>query len=270
MTIEVQNLSCFYGQRQVLEEISFTVQEGELVSIMGANGVGKSTLFRCMLGLCRSYQGKILWSGSEVGEYSPQAMAKLVAYIPQTHYPSFNYSVFDMVLMGTSRQVSLLSTPKKEHIQRAERAIETIGISHLIDRSFFQISGGERQLTLMARALAQDAKAIILDEPTANLDYGNQIRVLDCMRRLTTEGYIVIQATHHPEQAYLFSQRILALKEGRLVANGSPQQVLTTSLMTSLYGIPLEVESLHHDRVRVCVPSSLIQSNTQGAYGNED
>lgn len=259
MSVIVENLSFAYDSRPVLDSVSFVAERGHFLSVLGANGVGKSTLFRCILGLLKGYRGSIRVEDQDVRHLSPREMAKRIAYIPQSHDPSFNYTVFDMVLMGTTGQVAAVSSPGKKQMALAEQAIERLGITALHNRGFNQISGGERQLTMIARALAQNAHVLILDEPTANLDFGNQIKVLSRIRSLAEEGYTVIQATHNPDQTFLFSDRILALKDGRVLASGSPSEIVSTDLMQTLYGVDIAVQSLYDDTVRVCIPKAAIQ-----------
>lgn len=153
MTIEVSSLHLSYGNRLVLDDINFTAQTSQLLSIIGPNGVGKSTLFRCILGLLTNYQGEILINDLDIRDLDIREMARRIAYIPQSHYPYFNYSVFDMVLMGTSVQVSVVSSPGPRQIEMVEYTLERLGISHLRNRGYTQISGGEQQLVLLARAL---------------------------------------------------------------------------------------------------------------------
>lgn len=257
MSIEVKDLCFSYGEREVLHSVSFRAEAGEFLSILGPNGVGKSTLFRCVLGLLRDYTGSITVEGRDAKTLSIREAAKLIAYIPQSSHPAFNYSVRDIVLMGTTSGLGTFSTPKKEDARRVDEALEKIGISHLADRCFHRISGGERQLALIARALVQRAPVLMLDEPTASLDFGNQLLVLNCARELACEGYTVIQTTHNPEQSFMFSDRILALRGGRVLTEGRPRDVLTSDTMRQLYGVEVEVSSLFDDRVRVCTPSSV-------------
>lgn len=257
MSIEVKDLCFSYGEREVLHSVSFRAEAGEFLSILGPNGVGKSTLFRCVLGLLRDYTGSITVEGRDAKALSIREAAKLIAYIPQSSHPAFNYSVRDIVLMGTTSGLGTFSTPKKEDARRVDEALEKIGISHLADRCFHRISGGERQLALIARALVQRAPVLMLDEPTASLDFGNQLLVLNCARELACEGYTVIQTTHNPEQSFMFSDRILALRGGRVLTEGRPRDVLTSDTMRQLYGVEVEVSSLFDDRVRVCTPSSV-------------
>lgn len=258
MSIEIRDLSFSYGERLILDGINFKSENNQLISVLGPNGVGKSTLFRCMLGLLKGYKGKILLEGKDIRNLSVGDMARLIAYIPQSHYPSFNYSVFDMILMGTSVQVSSISSPGKKQIKLVEDALDKIGIYHLKDRGYMQISGGERQLVLLARALVQKAKILVLDEPTSNLDFGNQIKVLSQIKDLTKEGYTIIQSTHNPDQTFLFSDTILAMDGGRIVKYGRPDDVFSSDLIKKLYGVDVEIQSLYDDKVRLCIPRQAI------------
>jgi len=258
LSISVSGLSFSYSDVLVLKNVSFDVGEGELLSVVGPNGVGKSTLFYCLLGIFSNYKGQILIKEKNIKDLSIKEMAKLIAYVPQSHFPSFNFSVFDMVLLGTSIQISSISTPGKEQIRLAEAAMSRLGISHLRDRGYTKISGGERQLALIARALVQQTNALILDEPTANLDFGNQIRVLEQIRSLTEEGYTIIQSTHNPEQAFMYSDRVLAMHRGRVLDDGRPSEIITEELVQKLYMVDVKIRNLYRDKVRVCVPKNII------------
>lgn len=256
MSIEVKNLNFSYGDRQILFDISFKAEKGEFLSILGPNGVGKSTLFRCVLGLLSGYTGQVVVDGQDARSLSVRESARRIAYIPQSSAPAFNYSVFDIVLMGRTSGLSTFRSPKASDRKKCYWALEKVGIAHLENRCYHRLSGGERQLVLIARALTQDAPILMLDEPTANLDFGNQIRVLAQARELAREGYTVIQTTHNPEQSYLYSDKILALQNGRVLTWGTPGQVLTEETMKTLYGVDVDVLSLFKDRARVCVPKT--------------
>lgn len=257
MSIEVKHLSFSYGNRQVLKDVSFSVGKGRLLSVLGPNGVGKSTLFRCILGLLHGFQGEITVDGAVVSSLGARELARKVAYIPQSNYPAFQYSVFDMVLMGTTAQSKGFSPPGPKQEVAALEALERLDIGHLAERSYTRLSGGERQLVLIARALAQQSTVLLMDEPTANLDYGNQIRVLTKVRALADQGYTIVQSTHNPEQSYLFSHQILAMKDGQVLSHGTPDEVMNEDLIRALYGIDAEVVPLRDGRMRVCIPRDL-------------
>ena len=256
MSISIEHLTFSYGSHEVLKGVTFHAEPGQFLSVLGPNGVGKSTLFRCILGLLTPSGGSITIDGIPITQLTPAQLARRIAFIPQSHSPVFNYSVFDMVLMGTTAQTGTFSSPGKAQTEVVEIVLEKLGIAHLKDRSYGNISGGERQLVLIARAMAQQAKILVMDEPSANLDYGNRIRVMQTMRKLTEDGYCVIQSTHDPDQAYLYSDRVLALYDGRVLAFGTPQDTIDSQLISSLYGVNVEVCSLQNDRVRICVPPS--------------
>jgi len=258
MHLEVKNLSFSYGEKQVLYGIDFQVKEGEFLSILGPNGVGKSTLFRCVLGLLHSYEGQVLLDGEDVKTLSIREMAKRIAYIPQKSSPAFNYSVYDIVLMGSTSSLGAFSVPGSKEKERTMWALDKIGIAHLASRCFHRLSGGEQQLVMLARALVQNAPVLMLDEPTANLDFGNKLQVLQHVKELTAEGYTVIQTTHDPELSYLFSDRILALHGGRILIDGTPQEVIEKEVLQKLYGIDVQIVSLLEDRSRVCLPTNII------------
>jgi iron complex transport system ATP-binding protein len=238
MQLEVKDVTFSYGKMKVLDGVGFGVGSGESVCVLGPNGVGKSTLFNCVLGLCnRQFSGEILICGESVRSLKPQALAAMVAFVPQGHAPSFNYTVRDMVLMGTTAQIGGFSQPGKVQAGAAEAAMEQVGITALAGRGYTQISGGERQLTLIARALAQRAKILIMDEPTANLDFGNQIRVLSRIRKLAAQGYTIVQSTHNPAHARNYCDKVLALLGGRVEAFGAAADLLTDGLVCRLYGL---------------------------------
>lgn len=254
MKVEVEHLSFAYGEKPILTDISFTADEGQFLSILGPNGAGKSTLFRCILRLQTKYAGTVRLGGADTKTLSPRQIAGLIAYIPQTSRPMFHYSVFDIVLMGASRNLSPFGAPGRADNARCEWALDKVGISHLAQRCFHRLSGGEQQLVMIARALTQNAPILMMDEPTANLDYGNQLMVMRQAKALTREGYTVIQTTHAPEQSYLFSDRILALSGGAMIKDGPPSEVLTAETVETLYGVDVRMVSLEGDAVRVCIP----------------
>lgn len=255
MSLEVKQLHFSYGAHKVLSDISFTARYGEFLSVLGPNGVGKSTLFRCMLGLLTPDSGTAFVDGQDISQLSSAQLSRRIAYIPQSHNPVFNYSVQDMVLMGTSAQLGRFASPGKAQVHIAQASLERLGILALKDRSYANISGGERQLVLIARALAQQAKILVMDEPSANLDFGNRHRLMQTVQSLTRDGYAIIQSTHDPDQAYLYSDKILALYGGQRLAWGTPQDTISDRLISQLYDLDVQVCSMRDDSIRVCVPA---------------
>lgn len=256
MTIEIKNLSFSYGESQILHDVNFTAKEGELIAILGPNGAGKSTLFKCILKFPRGYSGDIYFNGKSSRDMSNVEIAKSIAYIPQSCDPVFNYTVKDMVLMGTTASIGTLQMPKQEQVDTAMDALEMLGISHLANRGVKRISGGEWQLAMIARALAQKAKIIIMDEPTANLDYGNQTKVMRMIKHLTIKGYTIIMSTHNPDQALIFADTAFVLKEGRVIADGPINEVMTNEIMQKLYNVDVTIfeHNINGETVKTCVP----------------
>ena len=253
MKIDVSGLEFSYGNKKVLNGISFVADEGKMISLLGANGAGKTTLFRCILGILNDYKGTIKLGNNDIKYISSKKLASLVAYIPQSYYPAFNYSVLDMVLMGTAHQFSMFSSPKKEHIERAENALEELNILSYKNKSFIELSGGEQQLVLIARALAQNSKILLMDEPTSSLDFGNQMHVLEKARNLTEKGYTILLSIHNPQHAFMFSDEILAIYKGKFLAAGNPRDVISGELFRKIYNT--DVRIMNVDGEIVILPS---------------
>ena len=237
MKIQVENLSFSFGERPVLQNISFGVQQGELLAVLGPNGAGKSTLFRCLLGNLTGYSGKITVDGRDLRTLSAAQRAGRIAYIPQHHRPTFGYTVLDTVLMGTTRQLSPFLSPGKPQERIALQALERVGADHLVQRDFSTLSGGEQQLVLLARALAQQADVLVMDESDASLDYGNRLRVMQMVQELARDSYTILFSTHDPQQVLHYAHRVLAVAQGRVAAEGTTGEVLREDLIRRLYGV---------------------------------
>lgn len=261
MSVSSEKLAFSYGKgskrKEVLSDVSFCAADGELVALLGANGAGKSTLFKCILGILDGYSGEICIDGEKAEKLTASALAKKIAYIPQLHYPAFNYSVIDMVLMGMGNRISPFSSPGRKELEDAYRALDEMGIAELSGRDFIQLSGGEQQLVLMARAMAQNAKNWILDEPVANLDLGNQFMVQEKLKALAGKGYTILLSSHDPEQTFMFADRVVALKDGKVLAEGSPGAVLTQEVVSRLYGTAVFHRDLCEGRARTFLPEAL-------------
>lgn len=258
MKLDVEGLHFAYrkGGVEVLRGLDFHADAGDVVAVLGPNGVGKSTLFRCLLGFLPKFTGSIQIDGRDVRSLSRKELASAVAYVPQHGAPVFDYTLKEVVLMGVTNQVGALSSPKPEHEEKAYAALELMGIAEFANKGCQQVSGGQRQLAFLARALVQDAKILIMDEPTASLDYGNQYRVIERISRLGERGYTVIMSTHDPNQAFMHANRALVLKDGRVLAEGDPAQCLTEELLSHVYGIKVQraLGQREEGQMPFCIP----------------
>lgn len=256
--LSVKDLSFSYHKEPVLKEVSFSLAPKEVLCLLGPNGVGKSTLFRCILGMNGRYKGNIFLGNNDLRCMKPSELAKKIAYIPQYSTPVFGYTVFETVLMGTAGSHGIFSSPGSTQKKAAQKAMEQMGISHLANRSVAEISGGERQMVLIARALAQNATYLLMDEPTANLDYGNQLRVMQMVTSLAEQGYGILLSTHNPEHALNYATRVLVLKDAKVICDGSPYMTLDNKILQKIYGVNVQIESVlqKEESYLVCVPEN--------------
>jgi len=253
MKLLTTKLGFGYPGFPVGRDVGLTLEPGEVLCLLGPNGCGKTTLFKTLLGLIPKQSGQIRFDGHNLGDMPRRDVAKSVAYVPQAHDAVFPYSVLDMVVMGRTTHKGLFQGVGKADRDLAEQALNTLGITDLANRDYTRISGGQRQLVLIARALAQSAKLIIMDEPTASLDFGNQVLVLSEVRKLANSGLGIVFSTHNPDHAFACGTRVLVLDEGQTRAEGPPQTVLTPELLSSVYGVRIQVEVLSNGTC-VCVP----------------
>lgn len=253
MTLEVDGLAfAFPGGGRSLSDIAFTVRPGDVTCILGPNGAGKTTLIRCILGNLTMDAGKVAIDGEAAASLTARRLAARVAHVPQSTHSVFGHLVRDIVLMGRSAHLSMVATPGPRDHAIAEAALARVGIAELADRSFATVSGGERQLCLLARAVAQEAPILIMDEPAASLDFGNQARILDIVASLARVGYAILMATHHPDHALMVGTQALCLREGRIFGMGEPRALLSSAFLSRLYGTPVRI--LEEDGTQACVP----------------
>lgn len=247
MNLTVNNLDFSYEEKQVLFDIGFSMEQGQILCVMGPNGSGKSTLIDAILGLHIPQRGSILLDGKDVREYSRPDLAKKAAYVPQTHAVAFPYTVREMVMMGRTAYVSVFGVPPKSDEGACMAALDRVGISSLADRPCTTLSGGELRLVLLARALCQDAPLILMDEPTAHLDYRNELIFLETVSDLCSNDQIsILLATHAPEQAFYLESRGLPvqamfLKQGQIRITGTPSECITSELLKEVYGIEAKI-----------------------------
>jgi iron complex transport system ATP-binding protein len=265
MRLEVDNLAFGYRGKPVGREVSFVLDSGEVLCLLGPNGAGKTTLFKTILGLLAPLAGTIVIDAEAIKEWPRRRLAGVFGYVPQAQLGLFPFTVRDVVLMGRTAHIDLFATPSTQDREVAEQMLDLLGISHLADQPYTEVSGGERQIALVARALAQEPKILVMDEPTASLDFGNQVRVLSEIKALARRGIAVILSTHDPDQAFLCGHRVAILHNGRLAHLGPPREVITSENLRTIYGVKVEVRSVERangETLPVCIPS-LAQSSRQ-------
>jgi iron complex transport system ATP-binding protein len=237
----LEDVSCGYGKTAILQNIGLTVSSGEILCLVGPNGIGKTTLFKTILGFLPALHGAVYVDGKNFHALPQQETARYIGYVPQSHTPPFAFLVSDVILMGRTAHLGTFSQPEKKDRDIVDRLIETLGIGNLRDRVCTELSGGERQMALIARALAQEPAFILMDEPTSNLDFGNQALVLEQILKLKDRGIGVIMTTHYPEQVLLLNTRVALIKQNKTVHTGNAKDVLTGKNLRETYGIPVAV-----------------------------
>lgn len=255
--LEVTDLDFAYRRQTVLKNISFKLDYGQSVCLLGKNGVGKSTLFKCLLRVLKPSSGSIRINDRSILDCSRNELAQMISYIPQKQRGVFHFTVFEMVLMGTTARLKEYQQPKQAENELAESALDALNITHLKNRIYSEISGGEQQLVIIARSVAQKSRIIIMDEPCANLDYGNQIMVLEMIQKLANQGYLIIQSTHDPNHALQYADYALVLQEGNLL-QGVPKDILTGQQLEAIYRVPITVHELVSYEQNICLPTKKV------------
>ncbi len=242
--IRLGDISFTYNsdKNAVLKTISMEIKKGSVTGILGPNGVGKTTLLHVILGWNKPDSGTVELAGKNIGSYSRREMGKLIGLVPQYEHISFEYSLVEYVLLGRTPHLPTLQSPSSEDYRIAVDALKTVGLDRIAGKSVTRLSGGEKQLVLVARSIAQNPSILLMDEPMSNLDLANKIRLLDVMRTLNRQGVTILFTTHEPELAASIADSMILMGEGNLVCSGSSEEIINSESLSKIYGIPVEVD----------------------------
>lgn len=241
MLLEIKNLYGGYGKEDIVKGVTAHADAGEILCLVGPNGCGKTTLFRLILGALKATSGQVIIDGKDTSQLSQKELAKLIAYIPQYHVPIYEYTVLEIVLMGRASHFSAFDQPSATDREAAFNALEKINAVHLANEKYTDLSGGQRQLILIARAICQEAKIFVMDEPAANLDYANHQLLMDVILDLAKKGYLVVMSTHSPEHPASIGSKVLMMRAGKVASFGPPQEVITSENLEKVYGVEMDV-----------------------------
>ena len=258
MTLAARDLAYGFPRRVVGRGVDIELAAGEVVCLLGPNGCGKTTLIRTLLGLLPPLAGEVTLEGRPLAQWPARSRASRLAYVPQAAESYFDFSVRETVEMGRTAHRGVFARPAPRDLGVTSRALERLNLAALAERPIHRLSGGERQLALIARALATEATHLLMDEPTANLDFGNQALILEELARLREAGAGVLFSTHHPDHALAIADRVVMVRAGAIMAAGTAAAVVNSENLTALYGRTVEVAELKSAGGalrRVCIPS---------------
>jgi iron complex transport system ATP-binding protein len=232
-----------YNQKAslVLDGLDLSLKEGRITAILGPNGAGKTTLLYLALGWLKSWAGVINFLGKPIDSFSRRALGQQIALIPQSEHIPFEYTVLEYVLLGRAPYLPPLGMPSHTDEELAYNVLEKVGIAHLYDHSMLAISGGERQLVLAARALAQEPRLLLLDEPTSHLDLSNKYRLVQILRGLQERGTTILMTTHEPDLALAVSDNAILMEKGRVLISGPTTEVATGENLSAIYKVPVKI-----------------------------
>ncbi|MDR3366299.1 MAG: ABC transporter ATP-binding protein [Prevotellaceae bacterium] len=258
MTLELKNVTLGYPKKTVLKHVCMELHTGQTICVLGKNGSGKTTLFKSILGILPLLSGEILLNGKSVCRWSRRKFARLVAYVPQARSLPFPFTALDVALFGRTAHLSAFALPARKDRLIAEECMEKLRIDHLKNRIFTQLSGGEQQMVIVARALAQQPAFLVMDEPTSSLDFGNQIKIIRQVNELKSESLGVLMATHSPDHAYMCGADVAVVHGGELRSCGHSSRVITEKMLRDVYGVDVRILTISggggEDGRKICMP----------------
>lgn len=242
--LTVQRLNFDYGERPILRDIDFSLDEGAICGLLGPNGSGKTTLLKCINGFLKPGSGRVVIRDKEVACLSKGMLSRLMAVVPQTATLAFSFTALQMVVMGRVARLGAFATPSGKHYREAELLLAELGLAYLTHQGFNEMSGGERQMVLLARALYQNAKILLLDEPTAHLDFKNQHTIMDLVARVTREKKLTtLVSMHDPNLAARYCSQMVMLKRGRMHRKGTTVEVFEPLAIELMYDMKVSIEN---------------------------
>lgn len=258
MSIEIKELCAGYGNNKpILNNLNIKIRKGCLCALLGKNGSGKTTLFRCIGGLLKPYAGTVYVEGNSIVDLDRGEIARLISFVPQKTAAVFAYTVLEMVIMGETAKVKAWGRPTKSAYQRAMNSCDEVGIAHLIDRRYNELSGGEQQLVLIARAIMQDAEVMLLDEPTSHLDFCNQHKIMEMLVDFAGKNNITILVTlHDPNLAVNYCDEVVMINEGNIINAGDMDYLFNDKNLREVFGNVIKTD-LTSEGYKVAIPSNL-------------
>jgi iron complex transport system ATP-binding protein len=255
MMLEIKNAEFSYDKkRNVFEGINFSIQKSDVLCILGPNGSGKTTLLKCLTNILEPTNGQVLLDNKDVRSLSRKEISKKIAYLPQTHAALFPFPALEVAVMGRAPHMKITDAPTEADYDIAKANLEMLGISHLAERPYTKISGGQRQLVLIAMVLTQEPEILLLDEPTSHLDFGNQVRLLELIERFATKELTVVFTSHYPDHAFHLSCKVALMNNKQLTYVGDCETALTAENLKEIYGIDVKVVYVESANSKVCVP----------------
>lgn len=252
--VEVVDASFAYnGSGNIFENINFSIKKGEVLCVLGPNGTGKTTLIKCLNRILKLNSGDIFLKGKDICSFNRKDLSRQIGYIPQGHSPVFPFTVLDVVLMGRAPHLTSLSSPSEKDYKIAQKALKRLNITHMSNKPYTELSGGEKQLVFFARVLTQKPDVLLLDEPTSHLDFGNQMRTLNIIYKMAEGGFTVIMSSHFPDHAFISADKVAIMKDCKLIDYGTPEEVITKENLEKAYNIEVKIMELEGGR-KICIP----------------